>query len=115
MKLSIAVFLGIACSLSAQTKAPSRPMPKPSDVSSSYFATRQGSLDSTTSTEHCRSFVVSGQSETIHRPFIPPLQTGSPSVAANAAAASKPVGAPPDWRAPHAELNATAASAAVGR
>ena len=41
---------------------------------------------------------------------IPPLHSGSPSVAAGGA--SKPAGAPPDWRAPHVELNATAASAA---
>jgi P-type conjugative transfer protein TrbG len=107
MKLPIAVFLGIACSLSAQTKEPSAVSPRSSqqdkDLSTYDF---NGALQK-----------LRGQPANPERgftaPSIPPLQAGTGPAAANPAVASKPVGAPPDWRAPHAVLNATAASAAA--
>ena len=102
MKFSIAVFLGIACSLPAQTKAPASNA-KPSDASS---VTSQKDND-------LSKYDFNGALQKLHgqtTSSIPPLHTGSPSVATSGA--SKPAGAPPDWRAPHVELNATAASAA---
>lgn len=113
MKLSIAVFLGITCSLSAQTKAPS-PDSKPSAVSPS--SSRQ---DKDLSTYDFNGALQKLRGQPANRekgftaPSIPPLQAGSGPAAANPAAASKPISAPPDWRAPHAVLNGTAASAAA--
>ncbi len=102
MKFSIAVLLGIACSLPAQTNAPASNA-KPSDASS---ATSQKDND-------LSKYDFNGALQKLHgqsAPPIPPLHTGAPSVATSGA--SKPAGAPPGWRAPQVELNATAASAA---
>jgi type IV secretion system protein TrbG len=113
MKLPFAVYLAIACSLSAQTKAPS-PEPKPSTVlpSSSQQDKDLSTYDFNGALQKLRGQPTnSGKAFTA--PSIPPLQAGAGSAAANGSSASKPVGAPPDWRPPHAVLNATAASAAT--
>ncbi|UWZ85137.1 P-type conjugative transfer protein TrbG [Occallatibacter riparius] len=102
MRFSIAVLLGVACSLPAQTKTPStdaRQSGAPAGTSQQY--NDLPNYDFNGALQKLR-----GQTT----PAIPPLRTNPPSVAAGAA--SKPAGAPPDWRAPHVELNATAASAA---
>ena len=69
---------------------------------------------STTSTGHSRS---STDSRRIQKSDSPPLRSRPyrPALVPQqpTRAASKPAGAPPDWRAPHADLNATAASAAA--
>jgi len=113
MKLPIAVFLGITCSLSAQTKAPSSD-PKPATVSPS---SSQQDKDLSTYDFNGALQRLRGQpanpGKAFTAPLIPSLQAGTGSATANTTAASKPVGAPPDWRAPHAVLNATATSAAA--
>jgi type IV secretion system protein VirB9 len=113
MKLPITVFLGIACSLSAQTKAPS-PDPKPSTVSPSSSKQDKdlSTYDFNGALQMLRGQPTSAQKAST-TPSIPPLQVGTGSATANATAGSKAVGAPPDWRPPHAVLNATAASAAA--
>ena len=113
MKLPIAVFLGIACSLSAQTKVPS-PDPKPSTVSPSSSKQDKdlSTYDFSGALQMLRGQPTPAQKAST-TPSIPPLQVGTGSATANATAGSKPVGAPPDWRPPHAVLNATAASAAA--
>jgi type IV secretion system protein TrbG len=102
MKFSIAVLLGIACSLPAQTKAPSTKA-KPSDASS---PTSQQDNDLSKYDFNGALKKLRGQAASPN----PPLHSGPPTVASSGD--SRPAGAPPDWRAPHVELNATAASAA---
>lgn len=102
MKFSIAVLLGFACSLPTQMKAQS-PDPKPSAASSgaSQQSNDLSKYDFNGALQKLRA-----QTATPIAPFHP----ASPSVAPSGA--SRPAGAPPEWRAPHVELNATAASAA---
>ena len=111
--MHIAVFLGIACSLSAQTKGPS-PDPKPSTVSpsSSQQDKNLSTYDFNGALQKLRGQPASSEKGST-APSIPPVQAGTGPAAANPAATSKPVGPPPDWRTPHAVLNATAASAAA--
>jgi type IV secretion system protein VirB9 len=113
MKLPITVFLGIACSLSAQTKGPS-PDPKPLTVSPSGPKQDKdlSTYDFNGALQMLRGQPTPAQ-KTSTAPSIPPLQVGTGSATGNANAGSKPLGAPPDWRPPHAALNATAASAAA--
>jgi type IV secretion system protein VirB9 len=99
--------------LSAQTKAPS-PDPKPSTVSpsSSHQDKDLSTYDFNGALQKLRGQPANPE-KAFTAPSIPPLQTGTGSAAANATAGPKTIGAPPDWRAPHAVLNATAASAAA--
>jgi type IV secretion system protein TrbG len=112
MKLPIAVFLGITCALSAQTKAPS-PDSKSAGVPPK---SSQPEKDLSTYDFNGALQVLRGQGAKQEKsgasPSIPPLQTAPASAATNASAASKSVGAPPDWQPPQVVLNATAASAA---
>lgn len=112
MRLPIAIFLSIACALSAQTKAPS-PDPKSVGVPPKIA---QPEKDLFTYDFNGALQVLRGQGANQEKPgaspSIPPRETAPASAATNASAASKSVGPPPDWRSPHVVLNATAASAA---
>lgn len=112
MKSAIAILLGITCSVSAQTPAPSpdtKPVPrsatgapKAKDLSAYDFNGALQALRGQRANQEKSGAPLS----------IPPLQTGPAPATTNANADSKPIGAPPDWRPPHVVLNATAASAA---
>jgi type IV secretion system protein TrbG len=112
MKSVIAILFGIACSVSAQTPAASSG-PKSASIppKSSQPQKDLSGYDFNGALQVLRGQGTNQEKSGVS-PSIPPLQTGSTSAAANASAASKPVGAPPDWRPPHVVLNATAANAA---
>ena len=112
MRYVVVSLLGIACSISAQTPAPSS-APKPA---SDPPKSSQPEKDLSKYDFNGALKVLRGQGANPEKsgasPSIPPLRTGPASAVTNASAASKPPSAPPDWRPPHVVLNATAASAA---
>ena len=110
MRYVVVSLLGIACSISAQTPAPSS-APKPA---SDPPKSSQSEKDLSKYDFNGALQVLRGQGANPEKsgasPSIPPLRTGPASAVTNASAASKPPSAPPDWRPPHVVLNATAAS-----
>ena len=107
MRYVVVSLLGIACSISAQTPAPSS-APKPA---SDPPKSSQPEKDLSKYDFNAALQVLRGQGANPEKsgasPSIPPLRTAPASAATNASAASKPLGAPPDWRPPHVVLNAT--------
>ena len=107
------MVLGVAISSSAQTTTPSAPAQSPG--STELTSQQKKALSSYDFNGALQSLV--GQSQNPvkpgTRPPIPALEVTSSPAAARGRGVAKEARVPSDWRAPHAEMNATAVNAAT--